>query len=203
MAGIPIIKPNGRSREVFVERQGSRFMEDSYRYQSTSGLFIRSLDECFYHRYLAFLGISHTYEPDIDGVFKRPDFGVANNFLFELCRTNEAEPRDDDSRSDRWYKIKMSNKRQKYLDHGFNIVELHYNQVLINGHDASNQHVLFLIAKYNNHFRVPKNKDIHFKRLKGTGKPWKLKATFHYSDSEAEDIEKVVEHYKANRKYLG
>lgn len=201
MAGIPIIKPN--RKDAFVERQGSLFMEDSYAYRATStGILIRSLDECFYHRYLSFFGIAHTYEPDIEGICKRPDFGVGNNFLFELCRTDDHIPRKGDSRSVAGYKKSMAYKRGVYLDHGFNIVELYYNAVIINGKDASDKHVLLLIAKHNDHFRVPENRNLHFDRLKGRGKPWRLNATFHHAESEAVNIDQVIAHYKINRKYV-
>jgi hypothetical protein len=198
--GIPIIKP--KDSFVFIEPQGSRFREESYQYRSNDGLMIRSLDECFYHRYLAYYGIAHTYEPDLlaeHRIYKRPDFGIANNFLVELCRTETAAPRRDDTDHEVRYKENMCKKREIYLDHGFNIVELYYGDVWVNGKNASQKCILGLIAKHNDRFRVKENRGIHFEVLKGNGKVWKLRPSFYRSDEEEKYTSAVVDHYFGKR----
>jgi len=79
MPDISIIPP--KENTIFNTAQGSRF-RSGYKFKSSAGANIRSKNECFWHFFLSALGISHTYEPDIPNSKHRPDFGVANNFLF-------------------------------------------------------------------------------------------------------------------------
>ncbi len=191
--GKIIVPTNG---DLFLANQGSFFWHGDYRYDSSDGLKIRSLDECFYHRYLSFFGFVHTYEPDIEGSEKRPDFGVANNFLIELCSVDYPEKNGHDSDRDAAYKDGMLQKRAEYLDLGFNAMEIYYKALVINGEDASKNQALNVIAKYNPNFRTRPAKDITFTCFKGNGNADRLRHRFYYSRKEAEKINKVIRHYK-------
>jgi len=123
-----IIPP--RDTDIFTEKQGSSF-RSGYKATSSEGVKLRSKNECFWHFFLSALGIAHTYEPDIPNCKHRPDFGVANNFLFEICGAKAGQKFF--GRTSKEYFNDVEKKREAYLQLGYNVIEVRHNFQRING----------------------------------------------------------------------
>ena len=151
MPDIRIIPP--KDTAVFSEAQGSRF-RSGYKFKSSAGANIRSKNECFWHFFLSALGISHTYEPDIPGSKHRPDFGAANNFLFEICGAKPGQKFF--GRTSREYFADVEKKREEYMRLGYNVVEIRIDFQRINGVFRPVS-VIDLIKQHNSNFNQEKN----------------------------------------------
>ncbi len=155
-----IIRPNGKS--PFSGRQGTFFWPKTYRYTSSDGLKLRSKKECDWHSLLSKEGICHTYEPNVSGTRYRPDFGIATNFLLEVCGMVDSplhHNEDDEKKSD--YKSDMDEKRKEFMSLGYNLLEIYSKEVVLNGHTVKNAEtipfVLAVIRQYNpDHRCMPK-----------------------------------------------
>ncbi|MBW2994641.1 hypothetical protein KY315_04450, partial [Candidatus Woesearchaeota archaeon] len=123
-----IISP--RDTDIFKDPQGSSF-RSSYKATSSEGVRLRSKNECFWHFFLSALGIAHTYEPDIPNCNHRPDFGVANNFLFEICGAKAGQKFF--GKTSKEYFDNVAQKREEYLQLGYNVIEVRHNFQRING----------------------------------------------------------------------
>ena len=134
-----------RNKTVFDAKQGSLFFQHSYNYLSSDGVILRSKDECFWHFFLSALSIAHTYEPDLPEINLRPDFGIANNFLLEICGPTGRSYFGKRSKN---YLIKMQEKRSEYIDAGYNIIEVYRNYQFINGFPLTGS-IIDLIQAYN------------------------------------------------------
>lgn len=139
-----------RDTAVFTAKQGSLFFQHSYKYESSDGIKLRSKDECFWHFFLSALGIAHTYEPDLPETGFRPDFGIANNFLLEICGPNG---RFYFGKKSEDYLVQMQEKRKAYMQAGYNIVEIYDNYQFINGESLTDS-VINLIQGYNSSFQT-------------------------------------------------
>ena len=134
---------------VFTAKQGSFFFRHSYKYESSDGIKLRSKDECFWHFFLSALGIAHTYEPDLPETNFRPDFGVANNFLIEICGPNG---RFYFGKKSEDYLIQMQDKRETYVNAGYNIIEIYNNYQFINGEPLTDS-IIDLIQEHNSGYQ--------------------------------------------------
>lgn len=134
-----------RHNAVFNARQGSLFFQHSYNYMSSDGVMLRSKDECFWHFFLSALGIAHTYEPDLPETNLRPDFGIANNFLLEICGPTGRYYFGKKSRN---YLMKMQDKREEYIGAGYNIIEVYKQYQFVNGIPLTGS-IIDLIQQYN------------------------------------------------------
>lgn len=147
-----IIKPaNGH---VFCKKQGSLFWPVTYKYNSSDGLKLRSKKECAWHSLLSRERIRHTYEPNIPGTRYRPDFGIANNFLLEICgMVDFPQHKKEDTAKKAEYKSGMDAKRKEFMKLGYNILEVYSKEVLLNGYIVRNvkdfSFVLAVVKKYN------------------------------------------------------
>ncbi|MBW3013963.1 hypothetical protein KY335_01850 [Candidatus Woesearchaeota archaeon] len=149
-----IIRPGNFS--VFTKKQGSLFWPHTYKYISSDGIKLRSREECDWHYILSRNGIYHTYEPNLSGTRRRPDFGTANNFLIELCGMVEAPfPKKSDAGRRKKYKKEMAEKRKEYLNRRYNVFEVYKEVIVLNGfvlkniRDAAVSLVLRIIERYN------------------------------------------------------
>lgn len=143
-----IISP--RDTDIFTEKQGSSF-RSGYKATSSEGVRLRSKNECFWHFFLSALGIAHTYEPDIPNCKYRPDFGVANNFLFEICGARAGQKFF--GRPSKEYFKDIKKKREKYLHLGYNVIEIQHNFQRINGVFRP-ESIIDLIRQYNSNFNT-------------------------------------------------
>ena len=134
-----------RHNAVFNAKQGSLFFQHSYNYESSDGIRLRSKDECFWHFFFSALGIAHTYEPNLPETGLRPDFGIANNFLLEICGPAGRSYFGKKSSS---YLINMQDKRKGYLAAGYNIVEVYKNYQFFNGIPLTGS-IIDLIRQHN------------------------------------------------------
>jgi len=151
MLDLRIISP--RDKSSFKDVQGSIF-RSGYKFKSSAGANIRSKNECFWHFFLSALGISHTYEPDIPGSKHRPDFGAANNFLFEICGARPGQKFF--GRTSKEYFDDVEKKRDEYMKLGYNVIEIRHNYQRINGVFRPVS-IIDLIKQHNPDFKQEKN----------------------------------------------
>jgi len=147
-----IIRPNGKG--PFSGRQGTFFWPKTYKYASSDGLKLRSKKECDWHSLLSSEGMNHTYEPNISGTRYRPDFGIANNFLIEVCGMVDSPLHTaDDSEKKDTYKSGMDEKRKEFISLGYNILEVYSKEIVLNGHTVKKVEaipfILAVVKKYN------------------------------------------------------
>jgi len=122
-----IIPP--RDNQVFSLETSRDFF--SRKYESSLDIALRSQHECFWHFFLSRAGISHAYEPEIPGCDFRPDFGVANNFLLEICGAKPGEKFYDKDFSE--IIAHLREKREPYIEQGYNILEIFADRYILNG----------------------------------------------------------------------
>jgi len=143
-----IIKPG--KQPLFSTKQGTEFFPNDYKYLSADGCKLRSKNECFWHFFLSFLGIAHTYEPNLPKNVFRPDFGIGFNFLLESGGMAEFKGRN------KGYTENLREKQKKANAQGFNIIEIYKNRQLLNSYEVNQSSVIELIMKYN-----PGSRDSH------------------------------------------
>lgn len=134
---------------VFRLENGRDFF--TRKYECSSGIAVRSQHECFWHFFLSRVGISHAYEPEIAGCAFRPDFGVANNFLLEICGAKPGEKFYDKDFKDIIGHLRE--KRKPYMDSGYNIIEIFADRYLLNGRYFS-AGILDTVLKHNSGFWI-------------------------------------------------
>ena len=136
-----IIRPE--KQPLFDRKQGTEFFPDDYKYISADQRKLRSKNECFWHFFLSFLGITHTYEPNLPKNAFRPDFGIGFNFLLESGGMAEFKGRN------KGYAENLREKQKKANAQGFNIIEIYKNHQLLNSYEVNQSSVIELIMKYN------------------------------------------------------
>jgi hypothetical protein len=103
-------------------------------YESSDGLRFRSEIERDWHEILLNAGIPHVYEPKIKGIRSRPDFGIPNNFLVEICGMVEGyAPKEGECDRRRSYKIRMHKKRIILPKLGYNLIEIYGEELTRDG----------------------------------------------------------------------
>lgn len=162
-----IIKPvNGH---VFCEKQGSLFWPKTYKYDSSDGLRMRSKQECLWHSLLSKEGVYHTYEPNIRGTKYRPDFGIGNNFLLEVCgMVDSPQHNSQESVKKEGYRSEMDVKRKELLHLGYNVIEVYPKELVLNGYAVKNinvaHFVLGVVRKYSRNYLCTA-RDVSFKEI--------------------------------------
>lgn len=136
-----IIRPS--SLKTFDKTQGTLFRQSSCKYNCSDGARLRSKEECFWHYFLSMTGIKHTYEPNLPEIKSRPDFGLGNNFLMEICGMVNFKGRNKD------YKEKIIRKREQYIKNNYNIIEIYKDKMLINGNFAYLTGVTDIVLNFN------------------------------------------------------
>lgn len=120
-------------------------------YESSSGITLRSKHECFWHFFLSRAGIAHAYEPEITGCDFRPDFGVANNFLLEICGARPGEKFYDQDFGE--IVAHLREKRKPYMEQGYNVLEIFADRYILNGKYFSGS-MLDTIIEHNSGFWI-------------------------------------------------
>ncbi|MEM4271903.1 MAG: hypothetical protein QXD13_02360 [Candidatus Pacearchaeota archaeon] len=162
-----IIRPNGK--RLFSGRQGTFFWPKTYKYESSDGLKLRSKNECKWHSIFSREGIIHTYEPNIPGTKYRPDFGIANNFILEVCgMVDSPQHNDRDAVKKEQYRLDMDAKRKELLCLGYNLIELYPKEIVLNGYAVKNvgaaNFVINIVRKYNSNY-LCSPKIVSFKKI--------------------------------------
>ncbi|MCK4669850.1 MAG: hypothetical protein KAT43_01510 [Nanoarchaeota archaeon] len=148
MARLDDIIITSRTDNLFSQKQGTLFWAHTYTYESSSGLKLRSREECDWHYVLSKNGIYHTYEPNLSDTGYRPDFGIGNNFLLEICGMVESPaPKKEEGKRRREYKIKMAEKRKIFNSLGYNLIEIYQKALVVNGMVIKNVPVIPFILK--------------------------------------------------------
>lgn len=142
------------SKHIFTQKQGSLFWPKTYRYESSDGLQMRSLDECEWHMLLSREGIYHTYEPNISRTRRRPDFGIGSSFLLEVCSMVDTPLIfESDSVKSREYKETMRQKREIFNNLNYNLIEVYPKFIILNNHPIKNVNaydfVIGIVKNYN------------------------------------------------------
>jgi hypothetical protein len=120
-------------------------------YESSRGVTLRSQHECFWHFFLSRAGIAHAYEPEIPDCDFRPDFGVANNFLLEICGAKPGEKFYDKEFSE--IIAHLREKREPYMEQGYNILEIFADRYILNG-KYFNEGILDTVIEHNSSFWI-------------------------------------------------